>query len=280
MEKKQSKKERKIALLKRSLQSLQVEPIKGSLYVKRNVGTPQFFHQVRSGGKVRRDYIPADRMSLAQQLAQQGYNRSIKKLLRIAEKGKLGSDNIDRAVDEVYFKICPEKRELIHPVQDTLEKKLRDWESQSYQTLSFRSNDALIYTDNKERVRSKSEKIIADLLKKNGITYKYECPLVLKDGIIFYPDFTFFNPYTEEEIYWEHHGLMGDGDYTMRTIEKIRTYEKNGIRMGRRLLVTFEGGRLNVDYDRVKDLIRDFLLPLVPPGARPRQIKDRQREVL
>lgn len=280
MEKKQSKKERKIALLKRSLQSLQVEPIKGSLYVKRNVGTPQFFHQVRSEGKVRRDYIPADRMSLAQHLAQQGYNRSIKKLFRMAEKGKLGSDNIDRAVDEVYFKICPEKRELIHPVQDTLEKKLQDWKSQSYQTLSFRSNDALIYTDNKERVRSKSEKIIADLLKKNGITYKYECPLVLKDGVIFYPDFTFFNPYNEEEIYWEHHGLMGDEDYTMRTIEKIRTYEKNGIRMGRRLLVTFEGGKLNVDYDRVKDLIRDFLLPLVPPGARPRQKKDRQREVL
>ncbi|MDD7732406.1 MAG: hypothetical protein PT957_01490 [Firmicutes bacterium] len=211
-------------------------------------------------------------------MAQQGYNRSIKNLLRVAERGKLDFNTIDRAIDEVYFKICPEKRELIHPVQDTLEKKLQDWKSQSYQKLPFRSNDAVIYTDNKERVRSKSEKIIADLLMKNGITYKYECPLVLKDGVVFYPDFTFFNPYTGEEIYWEHHGLMGDEDYTKRTIEKIRTYEKNGIGLGRRLLVTFEGGNLALDYDRVKDLIRDSLLPLVPPG--PRQKKDRQREVL
>ena len=156
---------------------------------------------------------------------------------------------------------------MIRPVQKPLFQKLADWKKKTYQGLPFKPEDPLILTYQGKRVRSKTEKILCDRFDQMGITYKYECPLVLKDGVIFYPDFTFFNPYTEEEIYWEHHGLMGDGDYTMRTIEKIRTYEKNGIRLGRRLLVTFEGGKLNVDYDRVKDLIRDFLLPLVPPGA-------------
>lgn len=187
---------------------------------------------------------------------------------------------IDRLVDDQFLTLSPERRSLIRPVQKPLFQKLADWKKRTYKGLPFKPEDPLILTYQGKRVRSKTEKILCDRFDQIGITYKYECPLVLKDGVIFYPDFTFFNPYTEEEIYWEHHGLMGDGDYTMRTIEKIRTYEKNGIGLGRRLLVTFEGGKLNVDYDRVKDLIRDFLLPLVPPGARPRQKKDRQREVL
>lgn len=34
-----------------------------------------------------------------------------------------------------------------------------------------------IYTQKGERVRSKSEKILADYFYYNNISYKYECPL-------------------------------------------------------------------------------------------------------
>lgn len=41
-----------------------------------------------------------------------------------------------------------------------------------------------------ERVRSKSEVIIADILNQEGIPYRYECPLQLKGWGKVYPDFT------------------------------------------------------------------------------------------
>ena len=280
MNRKRDRKNEKIGALKRGLESIKVEEIAGNLYIKRGRGTCQFYHRVRMEGKIQRHYISIHGMDLARHLAQQTYNRSVERLISTLEKEDLDGDEIDRMVDDQFLALSPERRSLIRPVQKPLLQKLADWKKRTYQGLPFKPEDPLILTYQGKRVRSKTEKILCDRFDQMSIIYKYECPLVLKDGVIFYPDFTFFNPYTEEEIYWEHHGLMGDGDYTMRTIEKIRAYEKNGIGLGRRLLVTFEGGKLNVDYDRVKDLIRDFLLPLVPPGARPRQKKDRQREVL
>lgn len=50
-------------------------------------------------------------------------------------------------------------------------------------------------TMNGEYVRSKTEKIIADLLYHLGIPYVYECPLQLSDGKV-YPDFTILNKRT------------------------------------------------------------------------------------
>ena len=44
-------------------------------------------------------------------------------------------------------------------------------------------------TDAGERVRSKSELVIANLLYKNNIPYMYECPLKINNNTV-YPDFT------------------------------------------------------------------------------------------
>lgn len=64
------------------------------------------------------------------------------------------------------------------------------WANKSFIGKAY--NDQLPYyeTDNKERVRSKSELNIANALYKYGIPYKYECPLRLSNGKVIYPDFT------------------------------------------------------------------------------------------
>ena len=59
-----------------------------------------------------------------------------------------------------------------------------------------------LVTNNGEIVRSKSEKIIADLLFMLGIPYVYECPLDTPGGTI-YPDFTILDISTRDALGWD-----------------------------------------------------------------------------
>lgn len=52
------------------------------------------------------------------------------------------------------------------------------------------------------------------------IEYKYEYPVYLDDGTIFYHDFTFICPITRREIYWVNMGMIGDAGYTENEINK------------------------------------------------------------
>ena len=63
-------------------------------------------------------------------------------------------------------------------------------------------------TEKGERVRSKSEKILADYFYRNNILYQYEKPLYLKGYGTIYTDFTFLSKKTRKEIYWEHEGIV------------------------------------------------------------------------
>ena len=67
-----------------------------------------------------------------------------------------------------------------------------------------------------ERVRSKSEAMIADTLYRLKIPYKYECPLTIrrKTGTsrntkTIYPDFTCLNVRLRQEFVWEHFNRYG-----------------------------------------------------------------------
>lgn len=90
-------------------------------------------------------------------------------------------------------------------------------------------------------VRSKSEAIIYNILKANGIAFLYEKALYLEQfSFPFFPDFTILNTSTMEELYWEHFGLVDDPDYLERMIEKVSAYIQNGIIPGKSLICTFE----------------------------------------
>ena len=108
-------------------------------------------------------------------------------------------------------------------------------------------------------MRSKSEVLIANTLKKKGIPYRYECPLKLKQGEVFYPDFTILDIKERKEIYWEHFGLMDEHDYRERSFSKIAKYEANGMFMGDRLIFTFETARQPLGTTTIERLIDKYL---------------------
>ena len=81
-------------------------------------------------------------------------------------------------------------------INTTWEQRINEWITKEYAGKEFQEDTPVILTEKGERVRSKSEKIMADYFYRNGIEYKYECPLYLKGMGIVYPDFTFLSKKT------------------------------------------------------------------------------------
>ena len=68
-------------------------------------------------------------------------------------------------------------------------------------------------TARNERVRSKSEIMIADALARNMIVFRYEYPIEIEGLGYVRPDFLCLHPVTRQVILWEHYGMMDDPSY-------------------------------------------------------------------
>ncbi|WP_134500736.1 ATP-dependent DNA helicase [Microvirga pakistanensis] len=99
-----------------------------------------------------------------------------------------------------------------------------------------------------DMLRSKSEVIIANLLHQSGIPFRYEEPLLAKDGTIRLPDFTI--TWRGETFFWEHLGLLDQTAYAEDWKRKRAWYERW---FPGRLLTTQEGSHLS---RQVEDLIQ------------------------
>jgi ATP-dependent DNA helicase RecQ len=96
-------------------------------------------------------------------------------------------------------------------------------------------------TEQGEKVRSKSEVIIANILYRSGIDYEYEKKLEYAPGKWKEPDFTITTK--DGTWYWEHLGMLGVQDYDEDWIDKKEIYESMGIMD--RVITTHESGALS-----------------------------------
>ena len=201
-------------------------------------------------------------MELVRQLAQKKYNQSILKKaeIRLKQVKKITRDYSDDEIEQIYDKLHTERQLLVMPIEPTWEQKLAQWDGETYQGKEFYEGTAVIITEKGERVRSKSEKILADYFYRNNIIYKYEKPLFLKGYGTVYPDFTFLSRKTGEEIYWEHEGMMDKSDYAKTAVKKLESYQKNGIYLGERLIATFETEQTLLNSQIIQQLVQKYLL--------------------
>jgi len=206
-------------------------------------------------------YIREKDIALAKKLAQKDYDKrvlqsidkelvAIKKYVAVCPKA---------SAEEIYESLHKDRQPLINPVIETDEQYINKWQSITYHGKEFDEDMPEIYTAKGERVRSKSEVIIADILKSEGIPYKYECPLKIKGGRTFYPDFTVLNVKLRKEVYWEHLGMMDDAEYVEKAIQKIAVYEQNGIFQGDRLVLTYETRKSPIDPRVVRRIVGRWL---------------------
>lgn len=189
----------------------------------------------------KRHYLSKKNTNILRAALQNDYDY---KLLKIAIRELSVLDRFLRrtnlhSLEELYSCASNERKQLIKPLFVSNEDYSKAWQAKPYKMHPEAPNDNFI-TSRNEKVRSKSEVIIADTLNSMDIPYKYERELVLEDGSTIYPDFTLLNVRTREEIIYEHFGKMDDEAYLTRTLAKLNIYAKNGFTLGKNLIATFE----------------------------------------
>ena len=169
-------------------------------------------------------------------------------------------ENEDDKIESIFMSEHPEKQKLITPVEPTYQQKLVRWMEELYIGRKFDEDASVIMTDKGIRVRSKSQKIMADYLDFIGLVYKYECPLHLKPYGTIYPDFTFLSGRTGKEVYWEHESMLDNPEYARETVKKTELYEMNGIFPGEDLILTYETSTTVINTALMKNLTKRHLL--------------------
>lgn len=231
----------------------------GTLRLSKSHNQVQYYHF--TGEKKRGSYIAQENEELVRKLAQKSYDEKIVCFAeqRLSQIKKLTKDYEDNELDQIYLKEHAERQKLIRPVEPTWEQKMNEWKAREYEGKGFREEVPVILTEKGGRVRSKSEKIMADYFFRNGIEYKYECPLYLKGMGTVYPDFTFLSRKNGGEIYWEHHGRMDDPMYARNAIRKIQAYENNEIFPGERLILTYETEQSVLSTGKIEQMVKKYL---------------------
>ncbi len=210
-------------------------------------------------------YIPKEKIKFIKRLAQKDYDgallKELERQLSLIEKFMQEYAKCDAL--KVFERLHKNRRQFVLPVQFSDEQYAVRWLALPYKGKSFREGEPEFLTSRGERVRSKSEMIIADILAKNNIPYKYELPQQMKAAggklIPVYPDFTCVNLRTRQEFLWEHLGRMDDSDYSMKTVMKLRTYSKNDFIPGKNLILTMECDGIPLDRKEVETLVKTFL---------------------
>jgi len=245
-------------IVKQAKEQLKTAP-KGHLRVRKWNGAVEYYYNdgdKESSGNGR--YLRKREENLARDIAQKDYD--IRVIKNAEERVKAICTFLNKyektSLKTLYEKTNPCRRELINTPIISDEEYVRRWQKIEYSGKDFSDDIQEIITEKGERVRSKSEKIIADKLYALGISYRYEYPLVLEGNIKIYPDFTILKMPEREEVYLEHFGMMDDLEYVDSVMYKLNTYERNGIYLGVNLLITHETSRVPLNTRALDGLLR------------------------
>lgn len=234
----------------------------GTVRTSLSNGVPQYY-LLENG---RRKYLAKANRVLAERIFQADYDR---RLVTLCQKELAVIDRFlscfhPEKSEQLYGSLPDARRRLITPRVQTSESFLAEWESLAKERYQQNANPYPIpdtfVTGRGERVRSKSELIIADLLDRFNLIYFYELPLPFPDGTRAYPDFTILDPGRRKVFYWEHFGLLDDYAYTSKMGAKLNHYMKNGIYPGESLLFTVESRESPLDIAIVRRIIMERLI--------------------
>ena len=233
-------------LLAQAQQSYKQKP-GGLLNIQKRGSYFQYYFQEEKTKK--RTYLSKKNIVLAKELAQKQYDKDficcatelLQELKKIEKYGASRSVSvIYHSLAEIYENLSAERKTLVDPYVLPDEVYIELWLKQSYKQKPFLPDSPEIYTEKNERVRSKSEKIIADKLAILGIPYRYEYPMILPGIGSIHPDFLLLDIKERTTVIYEHFGLMQDQEYCRNALRKIDAYEKNGYLLGWKFLCTFE----------------------------------------
>lgn len=233
----------------------------GKLRIIRNRRTLQFYHRKNASEK-NGSYLTRAQDSLAVALMQKEYDSKLASELKaeIIALGRLLDDYRPERIDEIFTSQHDSRKSWIHPAILLDEDFIKRWMNVEYEKKSFEENTPEFFTANGERVRSKSEVIIADSLRRFKIPYRYEYPIHLSGIGTVHPDFTCLNVCKRKEYVWEHNGMMSASDYAEYAVNKIEKYTLSGYYPGENLILSFESASRPLSARIIEHNIRKYLL--------------------
>ena len=197
--------------IQRQIEEMVRDVPEGKLRCAVNKGCYQYY-----SGKT---YLGSKKRAEIKKMAQKEYceklNRKVEK--RIRKLIELQNIYENEGLEQEYRNLHPARKCLVEALVKPIENMIEDFEKIEYIRKKFAEDDKTeYYTSKGERVRSKSEKIIADELYRYNIPYKYEMPIQLRVGnrsIPFYSDFTAMNKRKRKRWVIEKFGMMDNAAY-------------------------------------------------------------------
>lgn len=232
----------------------------GYVHIIRHGNKKQFYHRTdpKDNNGV---YMPVSEHEKAKALVQKKYDQEV---LKYARQQVEVIDHFLQKYDPDILKAVFEnmgelRKEFILPIEMPDDMFAAMWQNQEYEHKGFIDGAAEHYTMKNERVRSKSEVMIANELVYYGFLYHYEFPLVIL-GHTIHPDFTILRMSDRKTIYWEHFGMMDDPEYRNSALSRIREYEEAGIFPGDRLIITMETLKMPLNRTQIRRVINHYLI--------------------
>lgn len=255
-----------INLIKIKEHALKNAPAGSVRIVQRRNNVLQFYKKTEAGD-YQGTYMPREEDGLARRLVQKDYDqRALEKAkdeLRLIQSFQTSLQR--KSTDTAYAALDSTRKLLVIPATLTDEQYAERWQKLPYRRTKKHEENQKMTTENNELVRSKSEVIIANLLKSNNVPYRYEFPLVIErkegreDFCEFHPDFYCLNVRTRQEFAWEHFGMMDDEEYAKRAIEKLSLYSANGYFPGKNLIITMESKNSQIQSHEISRVIKEYL---------------------
>lgn len=241
-------------LLSETVESLKaIDFPEGRVSIKYMQGRPYYYLSIADK---KEKYLGKKDRAVIRKLVQKAY---VKEVIKLSEHEMRMISDILRLYgnampEDVYENLPDARKRFATPVSIGNNRIAADWADEPYDRLPFKKDTPEYITMKGDRVRSKSEMIIADRLFVNGIPYKYECPLLV-NGQIIHPDFTILRLSDLRILYHEHCGMVDYAEYAERMVTKINDYNKEGICLGDRLFVSMESSKTPLDVRTIDNLI-------------------------
>ena len=231
----------------------------GTLRIDASKEKVRFYHVEKSGKK---KYIAESNTRVIDQLAQKGYSeKMISKACREIKEidaylKLLNEENADRE----YALLGDVRKKRVTPYLIDEETFCCLWNTQMYEKSNRHPEHLKFKTRKGELVRSKSEASIANIYFEMGIPYRYECALSLDGNIVLHPDFTLLNTAHRRIMYHEHLGRLDKPGYLEDQMWKFKVCQKNGIFIGKNLIITAETEDHPFDQELFRKSVKDIFL--------------------
>lgn len=246
------------SLIKKTSQAIRKAP-PGRLRIK-NCPTPRYYQVTDSSDRCGK-YIVKEDFPVAKALAQKAYLQQLQESAK-QELNYISSLEQTSFVrpEDVYSYLSENRKALVDPLILSDEEYAEEWQKTPYERKGFLETDPFYVTSQGERVRSKSEILIANLLSDLGIPYRYEAPLFLDDGSVIHPDFTILKAHSRKTCYFEHYGMMDDPSYLRAFMKRETAYIQNGLIPGRDVFMSFESLSDPLNMSTLRQMLQALFL--------------------